>query len=433
MNTRIYYALTIVFCTMCSFTKAEDEVWPIMRMASDENNLYLATEEHGLVIVDKETGKQTFFNEDNGKIRHNHLRDVQVNGNMLALAGGYTRDGYAIHFLWNDWVELLDLEAGSSVTIHVDENELSDCYAPKYQLSKWPLSTGNGYWPRVFFDQNHEHCLWYTVYDTWAVLYDYQNEKVEYISYPLTSETIYSFSREMISDFRYDQDGALWISGGVLQDDKGDWRGYLYKLTDEIAHENEYGAESYFYNKEGTRVVPETSSCMAIDGKGNIWYARTGYEDEVYKFDGNDQWQLVFDGNDIGLKDEGNTYYYIRDLETDASGNVWLLTENMLYRITDHDELVECPCPYETGNKRSILIDGDIVYMATDKGLFKYEDEEFSMIKVPSAADTGIREVNEGGGTATCRVYRADGVQVASPQKGVSIFKPTKGKAKKYI
>lgn len=141
MNTRIYYALTIVFCTMCSFTKAEDEVWPIMRMASDENNLYLATEEHGLVIVDKETGKQTFFNEDNGKIRHNHLSDVQVNGNMLALAGGYTRDGYAIHFLWNDWVELLDLEAGSSVTIHVDENELSDCYALKYQLSKWPLFT----------------------------------------------------------------------------------------------------------------------------------------------------------------------------------------------------------------------------------------------------------------------------------------------------
>ena len=55
MNTRIYYALTIVFCTMCSFTKAEDEVWPIMRMASDENNLYFATEEHGLIIVDKET------------------------------------------------------------------------------------------------------------------------------------------------------------------------------------------------------------------------------------------------------------------------------------------------------------------------------------------------------------------------------------------
>lgn len=142
MNTRLFCVLTIVFSTVCLFTKAEDEVWPIMRMASDENNLYLATEEHGLVIVDKETGKQTFFNEDNGKIRHNHLRDVQVNGNMLALAGGYTRDGYAIHFLWNDWVELLDLEAGSSVTIHVDENELSDCYAPKYQLSKWPLFTG---------------------------------------------------------------------------------------------------------------------------------------------------------------------------------------------------------------------------------------------------------------------------------------------------
>lgn len=101
--------------------------------------------------------------------------------------------------------------------------------------------------------------------------------------------------------------------------------------------------------------------------------------------------------------------------------------------FVQNNELIDIECPYETGNKRSILIDGNIVYMATDKGLFKYEYGEFSMIKVPSDEDTGIREVNEGGGTATCRVYRADGVQVASPQKGVSIFKPTKGKAKKYI
>ena len=101
--------------------------------------------------------------------------------------------------------------------------------------------------------------------------------------------------------------------------------------------------------------------------------------------------------------------------------------------FVQNNELIDIECPYETGNKRSILIDGDIVYMATDKGLFKYEYGEFSMIKVPSDEDTGIREMNEGSGTATCRVYRADGVQVASPQKGVSIFKPTKGKAKKYI
>lgn len=432
MNTRLFTALTIVFCTECGFTKAEVEVWPIMRMDSDEKNLYLATEEHGLVVVDKETGEQTFFNEGNGKIKHNHLSDVQVNGNMLALAGGYTRDGYAIRFLHNEWVELMDMEAGSSVTIRVDESELSDVYAQKYPLSGWPPPmVENGYWPRVFFDKNHEHCLWYTVQDTWVVLYDYQNEKVEYVSYPLTDETIYSFSFEMISDFRYDQEGTLWISGGVLQDANGDWRGYIYKLNDEIANENKYGAESYFYNKDGKRETPETASCMTIDGKGNIWYARIGYSDEVYKFNGNDKWQLVFDWHDIGFKDEGNTYFYIRDLETDASGNVWLLTENMLYRITDNDELVECPCPYETGNRRSILIDGDVVYMATDKGLFKYEDGEFSMIKVPSGVNSGIQDMNEGGGNASCCIYKADGVQVSSPHKGISIFKPTKGRARK--
>ena len=431
MNTKQFCALTIVFCTVCFLTKAEDKVWPIMQMACDEKNVYLATEEHGLVIIDKETGEQTFLNEDNGRIKHNHLRDVQVNGNMLALAAGYTKEDAAIHFLSNEWVELLDLNDESSVTIHVDEDELLDNYAPKLQLSGWKLFVGNGFWPRVFFDKNHEHCLWFTIYDTWAVLYDYQNEKVEYISYPLTSETTYSFSFEMISDFRYDQDGSLWISGGVLQDTEGDWRGYIYKLNDEIMRENEYGAESYFFNKEGKRVVPETSSCMTIDGKGNVWYARIGYDDEVYRFNGKDDWQLVFDWNDIGFKDEGNTYFYIRDLETDAFGNVWLLTENMLYRIMDNDDLVECPCPYETGNKRSILIDGTVIYMAADKGLFKYEDGEFSMIKVPSGDDSGIHE-NSRGATPYI-IYTMDGIRVTSPHQGVSIFKPAKGKAKKVF
>ena len=86
-NTFKTLMLTAVLSLVASWAMAEpykEKAWEVVRMAHDAQRLYLATAERGLVVIDKATGEQTFFNVENGKLENNGINDVVVIGDKVS-------------------------------------------------------------------------------------------------------------------------------------------------------------------------------------------------------------------------------------------------------------------------------------------------------------------------------------------------------------
>ena len=94
--------LLLIFAACFSTLIADDAQWEVVKMAHDASRLYLGTKAHGVIIVDKESGKQTLLNKENGLLKENHIRDIKVFGSQVAFLE--TRVGY------NEpsWVEFME-------------------------------------------------------------------------------------------------------------------------------------------------------------------------------------------------------------------------------------------------------------------------------------------------------------------------------------
>jgi len=85
------------------------------------------------------------------------------------------------------------------------------------------------------------------------------------------------------------------------------------------------------------------------------------------------------------------------------------------------EQFVEVACPFETGRRGQLHIDGDVVYMACEKGLYKYQDGGFTQMELPAGGHIGISQPEKP--SAASQFFGVDGIQRTSLGKGLNIVR----------
>ncbi len=340
---RLFFLLMFAACF--STLSADDGQWEVVKMTHDASRLYLGTREHGLIIVDKESGKQTLLNKENGLLKENHIRDIKVFGSQVAFLE--TRVGY------NDpsWVEFMeDGQDTKSVEVKAPAssvpNELADCF-------------GLWLYPCIAFDGTGS--LWLTILDSWVC------RCVDETFTDFARVAINRGSNRMISDMSFDDEGNLWLAN---------------------AH-----PDSILCKYAGGKVekfdLPGTALCIAIDSNGDKWLGG-----QLAKYD--DKEMVFYKG--AGL---------VFDIETDSDGRVWVMEADRLLRFlgSECEGFDHATTPagkayhYETGRFEQIQIptanlncihaDGDLLYVASRQGMFVLDTTtgEYRNMQVPLPDD----------------------------------------------
>ena len=391
-------ALLLAALLMCMVSAKcyDQKSWEVVRMAHDDQHLYLATAERGLVVIDKATGKQTFFNVDNGKLTHDWLNDIVVCDGKLYLTyraiqqdnGGYTFP--------KDWIACVDLNEGTVSPFAFTDEDVAKAHKNVFY---------GMFLPRLFVDGDNN--LWLTIADCYACKYDFAKEGITYVSGPMSLLGSSIGEASVVSDFRIDRQGNLWIAGGVPYIDE---KGVLYRLTAETMAGGDYTMESL-----GIGFGPwDTASCMEIDGEGNVWVGIRSIMKE------NRLCRISSDGTWKRYPEEGNVPFVYSDIEKDDDGRLWVLTTDALYEVQG-EQFVEVTCPFETGRRGQLHIDGDVLYMACEKGLYKYQDGGFTQMELPAGGHIGISQPEKP--SAASQFFGVDGIQRTSLSKGLNIVR----------
>ena len=402
MNSRNKFKtlmLIAVLSVVASRAMAEpykEKAWEVVRMAHDDQRLYLATAERGLVVIDKATGEQTFFNVENGKLENNGINDVVVIGDKVYLAYRVVFSDRGVIFPKN-WLVYFDINEGRVTPFEFTDKDYNKLHHIA-SLTGWVI-------PRLFLDDQNN--LWFSVEDIYACKYDFAQHGIVYVS-PALDVMGSSVSNILsVADFRQDGQGNLYIASGVPY--KGA-DGVLYRLTAETMASGEYQLERLGVGFD----VWDTASCMEIDNEGNIWIGVKSFLERTRLY------RVTPDGVWHRYPEEGFEPFVYSDIEKDDEGRLWLLTTDALYEVQG-EQFIEVPCPFETGRRGQLHIDGDVMYMACEKGLFKYHNGEFSMMEIPENGHVGIDDV--GDNPATRLVFGIDGIQRKGTNHGLRIIK----------
>lgn len=398
-NTFKTLMLTAVLSLVSSWAMAEpykEKAWEVVRMAHDAQRLYLATAERGLVVIDKATGEQTFFNVENGKLENNGINDVVVIGDKVYLAYRVVFSDRGVIFPKN-WLVYFDINEGRVTPFEFTDKDYNKLHHIA-SLKGWVL-------PRLFLDDQNN--LWFSVQDIYACKYDFAQHGIVYVS-PALDVMGSSVSNILsVADFRQDGQGNLYIASGVPY--KGA-DGLLYRLTAETMASGEYQLERLGVGHQ----VWDTASCMEIDNEGNVWIGvKSVYErTRLYRVTPDGVWHRY--------PEEGFEPFVYSDIEKDDDGRLWVLTTDALYQVQG-EQFVEVACPFETGRRGQLHIDGDVVYMACEKGLYKYQDGGFTQMELPAGGHIGISQPEKP--SAASQFFGVDGIQRTSLSKGLNIVR----------
>ena len=405
-TTSILMAVAIMWSMQAASKSAEDR-WTVNRMTHDEKNLYLATAGHGLVVIDKLSGVQTFYNVENGLLTHDNLFDVAVLGDVVAVSAGVESQGDGKYsFIAQQWAELIDLKSKSTLPILLSEDDyvaMTTLYEDN-PGNEYPTMPINGFCPRVFF--NTDGCLWLSVSDCRAACYNLEQRSFTYLTPILTNQQVMSYPKYAISDFATGNDGSLWIAASSFQDKDGNISGPLYQLSERL--DVGYDCRSYKWDEEQACAT----RCMTKDHDGRLWIGTE--EGQVYLFDET--------GSFVPLLEEGQCSQVV-DIEADVSNHIWMISPDKLFQYNE-GSLISVPLPSGTGRLKSLDVDGSAVYIVAENGLYKYDCGMFNDIKVPANEDTGISFSEETGGADVYpQLFSPDGKRCAHASKGVSIIR----------
>ena len=271
MNKLRIIATALALCAVISVSAA-DKQYEVVKIAHDASRLYLGTKSDGLIVVDKETGRQTLLCKGNGGLKENRVRDVKTFGNRAALID--THDRYSAP----SWVEFIeDGKVTKSVQVDDAVTSLPDGLS------------GFGLWlsPCIAFDATGG--LWLTILDSWVC-------RCEGDTFTdITEVAINRGYNYMITGMVFDGDGVLWLSNSYPDS-------LLCKMADGKVEKFDMTA---------------WANCIAIDAGGSKWIGG----DVLAKYDG-EEMTFYKGGNESAF-----------DMAFDDAGRLWLMGQFSLFRF----------------------------------------------------------------------------------------------------
>ena len=330
----------------------------VMDIEHDAQHIYLAKGD-GLVIINKTTGEQTVYSISQGTLAYTPI-SLAMHGDELWI--GTVEEKVLCYS--NGSIQTYDWGIIGPVT-----NIVFDTKGSMYLSS----IAGTGYRINISTKTVEEQI-----------------------------ETFNKLSGGVTGHLCIDGNDALWI---------GNYFGTVMK---------KYGLAKYTQD-EGTQYMindhPEWHgyyvSSLAVDDEGCIWYATYGNSEAGL-------WLSKIQNDEVVVAYE---YPYDGwDMMFDRQQRLWMLGRNGPLVMMKDGEFSCYNCMEESNIWTSIDIDGDAIYIGTDKGVLKYENNDFTILDVEVGVPSGITpSAKYGSDVKSSAVYDMQGRLIGKPEKGVYI------------
>lgn len=214
-------------------------------------------------------------------------------------------------------------------------------------------------------------------------------------------ETFHRYSEGITGHLCLDGNDALWI---------GNYGGSAMR---------KYGLGKYIKGK-GTQYMisdnPEWPgyyvTSMAVDDDGCIWYINYG-NNTIGK------WLTKIEGDEVAESYECPCFGW--DMMFDRQQRLWMLGSNGPLFMMKDGVFSSYSCLVETNLWTCIDIDSDDIYIGTDIGVLKFNEENFEMVQTGSSTPSGIASMTAAKAT-TSPIFDLQGRYLhEKPERGVYI------------
>ena len=325
----------------------------VKRLAHDDRNLYILHFD-GLEVLDKSTGETTWYTQATGHIPEGNIKSTSPNGhepelNALAVRGDTV------------WV------GGNGFLTAIVGQE-----AESWHFS-YNMSISNPGYPSTSTLPMKFNSI---AFGTDGIMYLGGLDQAGYLK-PTRKGSFTGLPCNMAHGAEVWQmlpaaDGGVWVS---YTSDSGKSSLARYTAGDEA----EEVSSTLGFTKE--------IKALAEDASGCLWFGVSSGEKHLYRFDGKS-----VEGFDIG--GGGSPYRGPCCMAFDSTGHLWLLHSNSGEPGYDHwskgplccfddGETTEYPFPEGVGLAYCIDVDGEDVYVGTDKGVLKLVDGKLVLLDSP--------------------------------------------------
>ena len=329
----------------------------VMDIEHDAQHLYVARG-NGLFVIDKATGEETVFSKSEGTLAYTPI-SLAMYGDDLWIGTG---EGKVLCYK-DGSIQTYDWNVIGNVT-----NIAFDSKGSMYISSM----AGTGYRINI------------------------QTKAVE--------EQIETFSRF-----------SSGVTGHLCVDDNDDlWIGNIGGLA-----MTRYGLGKYTKGKGTQYMIRENPewpgyyvASLAVDNDGCIWYINYGRSEIGY-------WLTKIEGDEVAESYECPNPGW--DMMFDRQQRLWMLGKNGPLVMMKDGVFSSYSCLVETNLWTCIDIDGDDIYIGTDKGVLKFNEENFEMVQTGSSTPSGIASMTAAKAT-TSPIFDLQGRYLhEKPERGVYI------------
>ena len=292
----------------------------ITDIAHDDQNVYVASQ-HGFVVIDKATGEKTVYSIEDGTFDYVPTALTVHDGTLWIGTTVNTRE-----------CKLLSFDGQTTTAYDFD---FYDAYISNIVFDDdgcMYVSCGSGYTFRIEEGQTPEVFSVYRMKDGWT------------------------------ADLAVAHDGTLRVANfGWNMGTKG-----MARYTVE---------EGVTYPMETMTELPRHNvTAVAIDDEDGVWYSCTSVMFEA----GGKRSLIRLKDNQVSASYDCVYRYY--DMQFDAEQRLWLAGDYGPLTMMKDGEFTSYPCPIENERWMCMDVDGDVIYIGTEKSLLMFKDGEYTKI-----------------------------------------------------
>ena len=329
----------------------------VMDIEHDAQHLYVARG-NGLFVIDKATGEETVFSAREGTLDYTPI-SLAMYGDDLWIG---TAEGKVLCY--------------------------NDCSIQTYD---WDI---NGHVTNIAFDSKGNMYVSSIAGRGYRIII--QTKTVEE-----QIETFNRLSGGITGHLCIDGNDALWI---------GNYFGTVM---------TKYGLGKYIKGKGTQYMISDNPDwpgyyvmSMTVDDDGCMWYLNYGNSET-----GN--WLTKIEDDEVAESYECPCYGW--DMMFDRQQRLWMLGSNGPLFMMKNGVFSNYSCSEETNLWTCIDIDGDDIYIGTDIGVLKFNEENFEMVQTGLSTPSGIASMTAAKAT-TSPIFDLQGRRLSGkPEKGIYI------------
>ena len=356
--------LSLISMSMSAFYPAVfrtgDGYYPdaVMDIEHDAQYVYVASG-YGLFVIDKTTGEQTVFSAREGTLDYTPI-SLAMYGDDLWIG---TAEGKLLCYN-NGSIQVYDLGIGGRLSnIAFDSN--GNMYISDFGVVGYKINMSSKTIEEQF-------------------------------------ETFNRYSEGITSHLCIDGNDALWIGnyGGMAMTKYGLGKYTKVKGTQYMIKDHPEWPGYYV-------------SSMAVDDDGCMWYVNYG-NTEIGK------WLTKIENDEVAVSYECPCFGY--DMMFDRQQRLWMLGKNGPLFMMKDGEFSSYSCTEESNVWTCIDIDGDDIYIGTDKGVLRFKNNTFSVVPVEASSPSGIANTSIMRPATDNVFFDLQGRQLnGKPEKGIYI------------